>query len=239
MPSIHVQEILSNLNAEQLEAVTAKEHPLIIIAGAGSGKTRVLTRRIAYRIATGDADARHTLAVTFTKKAATELKGRLHALKMRDQIEAHTFHAAALRILQRYWESRELTPYELIDSKFKIVSDVISSIGSVTKGLKSGQRPDKGRWQTETEVVRKSLISSAITEIEWAKARGLTPQTYSDTVVAQDRALPLTPTEMTEIFSKYEELKSKLRKLDYDDLIIGATRLLLGDPQFAASEEFN
>ena len=238
MTSIHVQEILSNLNAEQHEAVTAKEHPLIIIAGAGSGKTRVLTRRIAYRIATGDADARHTLAVTFTKKAATELKQRLNALKMRDQIEAHTFHAAALRILQRYWESKESIPYELIDSKFKIVSDVISSFGSVTKGLKSGPKSDKSGWQTETEVARKSLISSAITEIEWAKARGLTPQTYSDAVVAQDRSLALTPTEMTEIFSKYEQLKSKLRKLDYDDLIIWATRLLLTDPQFSASEMY-
>lgn len=238
MTTDHVQEILSNLNAEQHEAVTAKEHPLIIIAGAGSGKTRVLTRRIAYRIATGDADARHTLAVTFTKKAATELKGRLHALKMRDQIEAHTFHAAALRILQRYWESRELTPYELIESKFKIVSDVISSMGSVTKGHQARPRSDKIRWQAETEVTRKSLISSVITEIEWAKARGLTPQTYADTVVAHNRTPPLTPTEMSEIFSKYEELKSKLRKLDYDDLIIGATKLLSADPLFSASEMY-
>ncbi|MDA8081223.1 MAG: ATP-dependent DNA helicase UvrD2 [Actinomycetota bacterium] len=238
MTSIHLQEILSNLNAEQHEAVTAKEHPLIIIAGAGSGKTRVLTRRIAYRIATGDADARHTLAVTFTKKAATELKQRLHALKMRDQIEAYTFHAAALRILQRYWESKELIPYELIDSKFKIVSDVVSSLGSVTNGLKFGSKSDKSGWQTEKEVARKSLISSAIAEIEWAKARGLTPQTYANAVVAQDRNLALTPTEMAEIFSKYEQLKSKLRKLDYDDLIIWATKVLLTDHQFSTSEMY-
>ena len=88
MASNQVQEILRNLNSEQLEAVTASDHPLIIIAGAGSGKTRVLTRRIAYRIATGDANARHTLAVTFTKKAATEVKQRIQSLNLREQIEA-------------------------------------------------------------------------------------------------------------------------------------------------------
>ncbi|NNN19247.1 MAG: ATP-dependent DNA helicase UvrD2 [Acidimicrobiaceae bacterium] len=238
MTTHQISEILKNLNPEQIEAVTVRENPLVIIAGAGSGKTRVLTRRIAYRIATGDADARHTLAVTFTKKAATEIKHRLEALNMREQIEAHTFHAAALRILQRFWESKEITPYELIESKFKIVSDAISSLGANTKTYKSRTKTYKGNFKTENEVAAKSLVSAVIAEIEWAKARGLTPRAYSDAVVAHRRNTPLTPTEMAQIFSRYEELKSKLHKMDYDDLIIGATKVLNSDPMFSAAEHY-
>ncbi|TAN22584.1 MAG: ATP-dependent DNA helicase UvrD2 [Actinomycetota bacterium] len=238
MASNQVQEILRSLNSEQLEAVTAGDHPLIIIAGAGSGKTRVLTRRIAYRIATGDADARHTLAVTFTKKAASEVKQRLQSLNLREQIEAHTFHAAALRILQRYWESREITPYELIESKFRIISEALNSIGTNTKTRRSTSKSPKTELMTENEVAKKSLISAVVTEIEWAKARGLTPYSYSDAAVAQNRKIPLTSTEITEVFARYEELKSKRRKLDYDDLIIGATKVLTSDPMFSASEHY-
>lgn len=235
---MRVQEILNNLNHEQLEAVTTKEHPLVIIAGAGSGKTRVLTRRIAYRVATGDADARHTLAVTFTKKAASELKQRLQALEMRDQIEAHTFHAAALRILQRYWESKGMAPYELLESKFKIVTESIARIGARAKTHNGAKRWSQSESYLESEVSRKSLVSSVSAEIEWAKARGLTPSDYSDTAVALDRNIPLTPSEMAEVFLKYEEIKSKLRKLDYDDLITRATQVLLTDPAFQATERY-
>ena len=235
---MRVQEILSNLNHEQLEAVTTKEHPLVIIAGAGSGKTRVLTRRIAYRIATGDADARHTLAVTFTKKAASELKQRLQSLEMRDQIEAQTFHAAALRILQRYWESKEMVPYQLLESKSKIITESIARIGARAKTQNANNGWSRSESQTESEVARRSLISSVSAEIEWAKARGLTPSEYSDTAVALDRNIPLTPSEMAEVFLNYEEIKSRFRKLDYDDLIIRATQVLLGDRAFQSTERY-
>lgn len=220
-------EILEHLNTEQLQAVTAKEHPLIIIAGAGSGKTRVLTRRIAFRIVTGDAEARHTLAVTFTKKAATELKQRLNSLKMREQIEAHTFHSAALRTLQRYWQSREASPFELLESKYRLVAEAIASMGSTTRSR-----------NTDSEVAKKSLIAAVTAEIEWAKARGLNPTTYPEVAVGQNRRLPLASSEIGEAFLRYEKLKSRQRKLDYDDLIMGATHALQTDPAFADAEHY-
>lgn len=230
--------ILENLNPDQLEAVTSNQHPLIIIAGAGSGKTRVLTRRIAHRIATSEAEARHTLAITFTKKAANELKSRLNALQMRDHIEAHTFHAAALKILQRYWESQHMAPFDLLDSKFRVVSDAISTLGSLTKDQSSRGWAQNKTAQLTNSVLRKSLVSSVVSEIEWAKARGLSPQTYQKTVIAQNRPTPLTPSEMGEIFQRYEQLKAKMRKLDYDDLITHATWSLNSDPTFAKAERY-
>lgn len=230
-------ELLRGLNPNQVEAVVAKQQPLIIIAGAGSGKTRVLTRRIAHRILSGEAEARHTLAITFTKKAANELKVRLGALEIREKIEAQTFHAAALRILQRYWESQRSIPYELLDSKFRILAEVLSHLGTTTKEL-HGKNKVETRSSGGTAQKNKSLISALAGEIEWAKARGLTPSTYSSAATAMNRQPPLTPSETAAIFHGYEQRKSKLKKMDYDDLIEYATRALTSDPTFAATERY-
>ena len=83
-----VTPVLFGLDAEQREAVVSTAAPLAIVAAAGSGKTTVLTRRIAYRVANGTADARHVLALTFTRDAAAELKRRLRRLDIREPIEA-------------------------------------------------------------------------------------------------------------------------------------------------------
>src|SRR5439155_5497720 len=87
-----------------------------------SGKTRVLTRRIAYRAATGQHDARHVLALTFTRKAAGELASRLAALGLRDRVAAGTFHAVALAQLRARWADKGITPPELLDRKVGFVA---------------------------------------------------------------------------------------------------------------------
>lgn len=232
-----IGNILANLNPEQLQSVTSREHPLIIIAGAGSGKTRVLTRRIAYRIAIGEAEARHTLAVTFTRKAAAELKQRLRALSLRDEIEAYTFHAAALRILQRFWESKESPPYELIDSKYRLMSEAVTSIGTTTKGTLKNRGFSYLKGLDDDQNPR-SLVTSVIAEVEWAKARGISPSQYPDAAIGSNRVAPLAPSEIGEIYRIYEELKANFKKIDYDDLIIGAFRALSSDPVFAATERY-
>ncbi len=106
-----------DLNPAQRRAVESDAQPLCILAGAGSGKTRVLTRRIAHRIDTGAAAAGHVVAVTFTRKAADELRTRLRALGIRDGVAAGTFHSLAYSQLRRRWSDRgELAP-TLLDRK--------------------------------------------------------------------------------------------------------------------------
>src|SRR5438445_9936717 len=97
------EALLEGLDPGQRQAVTTDAAPLCILAGAGSGKTRVLTRRIAWRAATGSADPRHVLALTFTRKAAGELRARLGALGVRDGVAAGTFHALAYAQLRQRW----------------------------------------------------------------------------------------------------------------------------------------
>src|SRR5206468_4939913 len=99
-------DLLGDLNAAQQEAVTCDAAPLVVLAGAGSGKTRVLTRRIAYRISTGSTEADHVLALTFTRKAAGELRSRLRALGAGGAVAAGTFHAVAYAQLRRRWAAR-------------------------------------------------------------------------------------------------------------------------------------
>ena len=94
---------LDGLSPAQRRAVTTDATPLCVLAGAGAGKTRVLTRRIAYRLATGTADPGHVLALTFTRKAAGELGHRLAALGLRDRVATGTFHAVAIAVLRQYW----------------------------------------------------------------------------------------------------------------------------------------
>ena len=109
--------LLEGLNEAQRQAVISEAAPLVILAGAGSGKTRVLTRRIAYRCVTEAADPRHVVALTFTRKAAGELGHRLRALGLRDHIAAGTFHAVAYAQLRRSWADRRVQAPALLETQ--------------------------------------------------------------------------------------------------------------------------
>ena len=99
---VDLDELLAGLDADQRDAVTVAASPLAIVAAAGSGKTTVLTRRIAYRIgADPDVQPQHVLALTFTNQAANELHKRLRRVGVRERVEAGTFHAVALRLLRQ------------------------------------------------------------------------------------------------------------------------------------------
>src|ERR1700690_712152 len=119
----HLKELLEGLNEPQREAVTHGEGPLLILAGAGSGKTRVLTHRIAFLIYTDQAQAGEILAITFTNKAAKEMRGRVEALLGRGTrgMWLMTFHAACARILraeaQRLGYTRQFTIYDQADAR--------------------------------------------------------------------------------------------------------------------------
>jgi ATP-dependent DNA helicase UvrD/PcrA len=147
--------VLAGLDPEQRTAVTAPAGPVCILAGAGTGKTRAITHRVAYRALTGQIAGRHVLAVTFTARAAGQMRARLAALGA-EGVQARTFHAAALRQV-RYFAPRLLDGRampELVESKARLVA---------LAAARSGVRTDRAGARD---------LSS---EIEWAKSSLVEP----------------------------------------------------------------
>src|SRR5437588_8314177 len=169
--------LLEGLDPAQRQAVTSDAAPLCILAGAGSGKTRVLTRRIAWRIAQGTADPRHVVALTFTRKAAGELSSRLSALGVRDQVAAGTFHAIAYAQLRRRWSDRGQRPPALVDRKVRLLAPLLAGHRS------AGVQP-----------------ADVATEIEWAKARLVGPAHYEAEAAAAGRKPVLTLAVMASLY---------------------------------------
>jgi DNA helicase-2/ATP-dependent DNA helicase PcrA len=212
--------LLHGLNEAQRRAVMSPVVPMCILAGAGSGKTRVLTRRIAYRAATGQHDPRHVLALTFTRKAAGELTTRLRALGLRDSVAAGTFHAIALAQLRARWSEKGITPPELLDRKVGFVARLMPT---------SSGRASSGR------AAREVLPLDVVAEIEWAKARRVTPEGYAKAASEARRKPPLEPAKLAAVFERYEEEKKRRRLVDFDDLLMLCLRDLTRDPDLAAA----
>jgi DNA helicase II / ATP-dependent DNA helicase PcrA len=211
---VEAEQILDGLNDEQRRAVTSTTMPLCILAGAGSGKTRVLTRRIAYRSLRGDHDPRHVLALTFTRKAAGEPTSRLRQLGLRDTVAAGTFHAVAYAQLRARWADRGIQPPELLERKVGFVGRLLP--------------PGSGR----------SSVLDVVTEIEWAKARALAPDDYAAEASRTRRQAPLAYREMAAVFQRYEDEKRTKRMVDFDDLLRLCRRDLLDDRDFAQTQRW-
>ncbi|MEO3922974.1 ATP-dependent DNA helicase UvrD2 [Micromonosporaceae bacterium B7E4] len=197
-----VERILAGLDPEQRTAVTAPAGPVCILAGAGTGKTRAITHRIAYRVTAGEVAARHVLAVTFTARAAAELRARLGALGV-PGVQARTFHGAALRQV-RYFASRLLAGREmpeLLDSKVRLVT---------LAAARAGLRTDR------------AAARDLAGEIEWAKSSLVEPGEY---VVAAAKALretPHDPAKVAEVFAGYEKVKRANGVIDFEDMLRAA-----------------
>ncbi|KKK04757.1 ATP-dependent DNA helicase UvrD2 [Micromonospora sp. HK10] len=194
--------VLAGLDPEQRSAVTAPAGPVCILAGAGTGKTRAVTSRIAHRALTGDISPRHVLAVTFTARAAAEMRSRLAALGV-GGVQARTFHAAALRQV-RYFAPRLLAGRampELLDSKVRVVTLAAAKVG--LRADRAAARDLSG-------------------EIEWAKSSLVEPGEY---VVAAAKALretPYEPAKVAEVFAAYERLKRGNGVIDFEDMLRAA-----------------
>lgn len=199
------EQILAGLNTEQRQAVLSPAQALVIRAGAGSGKTRVLTRRIAYGAATDALDPRRVLALTFTRKAAGELNSRLRQLGMRQSAAAGTFHAIALSQLRKQWEQNNAAPPTLLDRKFGFVARLVPRMNDRTTPL------------------------DLIAEIEWAKARRIHPENYAAAALKHDRKPPLEPDRVAQIYEQYEDTKAKRNLIDFDDILILCGRMLQRD----------
>ena len=193
------RRILADLDPQQREAVRAVRGPVCILAGAGTGKTRTITHRIGYAVQVGAVAASQVLAVTFTARAAGEMRGRLRALGV-GGVQARTFHSAALRQL-RYFAPRVLggpLP-ELAEHKARLVT----------------QAALRCRLNVE-RTLRRDLAS----EIEWAKANVVGPQQYAPMVAKVGREPPVEPATMAAVYAAYEEVKQGAGVLDFEDLLL-------------------
>ena len=209
-------ELLSGLSPAQLEAVTTPGQPLCILAGAGSGKTRVLTRRIAWRVADGQALASHVLALTFTRRAADELSTRLGALGVRDHVAAGTFHAIAYAQLRRRWADSGERPPTLLDRKTRVLLRLLPARRSPS---------DPGPAELAGE-------------IEWAQARMVSPAGYEEAVAAAGRKPPMPAAEVAAIYERYQQEKVRQHLVDFDDLLLACARALETDTAFAATQRW-
>ena len=206
--------VLGGLDDAQRAAVTSPAMPLAVIAPAGSGKTRVLTARIAHRVATGDIEPDHILCVTFTRKAASELQGRLRALGLHDTIEAGTFHGVAWRLLKDRWAAAGRTAPQLLDQ--------------VRPFLREQVAPDASPGD----------IVDLAGEIAWARARRIRPDGYADAARAAGRRSRRPAGWVAERFATFEQAKTRRHVVDFDDLLAACTSAIEGDRAFAAAQRW-
>jgi DNA helicase-2/ATP-dependent DNA helicase PcrA len=197
--------IFDDLNEAQREAVQAVRGPVCILAGAGTGKTTTITRRIAQQVATRAFSTEEILAVTFTEKAAREMGTRLKALGV-DGVRAKTFHAEALAQYRRF--SGE-TP------------DILAAKGQLLHAI-SQRLPAPYKFMP---------LRDLATEIEWAKNRRLVPGRYLDAL--DGREPPIPPDLMHRVFVEYEKRKARGGKIDFEDLLELTLRALTEDPRAA------
>lgn len=210
------QELLVDLDTSQRDAVTHESSLLAISAPAGSGKTRTLTRRIAYRVAIGEVRAQRVLAVTYTRKAAGELRERLGGPLGCGEVTAGTFHSLALAQLRRRSADRNRSFPGLLDRKARVLAPIVG-----------------GRGPQAT-----IAINEAASEIEWAKARGLTVDQYHDAAVRSGRPLARPAEEFAAFYTRYEQEKRKRQLIDFDDVLWWCADALESDPDFAAAQRF-
>jgi len=212
VPPAQTDDLLTDLDPAQREAVTITSGPLCILAGAGSGKTRVISRRVAYALATGVIRPRDVLVVTFTDKAAGEMANRLAALGHRG-VAASTFHAAALRQLRHFWPRVHGTdPPEILASKAPILAPLAA-------GLPGGYRY--------------LALRDLAAEIEWAKARRIGASEYEIRAIAEDRDGPLPPDLMAGLYRRYETAKTRAGRIDFEDMLERTIGLIEGDEAIA------
>ena len=216
--------LLERLDDDQRVAVTAPESLLAVIAGAGSGKTTVLTRRIAYRVTTGVADERHVLVVTFTRQAASELRRHLNRYGLRVGITAGTFHSIAFALLRQRWADTGRQPLSLLNSRSSLLSEVANPVGRSQR-----RTPPRGMHNGPSGID----VNAVLAEIDWAKARLVTPGRYPAAAKAAGRRPGVDSDIVVELFNGYEREKKRRRVVDFDDLLGHCLDELTMDAGFA------
>jgi DNA helicase-2/ATP-dependent DNA helicase PcrA len=204
--------VLAGLDPEQRAVAEAVRGPVCVLAGAGTGKTRAITHRIAYATLTGVVAPQRVLAVTFTNRAAGELRGRLRALGA-PGVQARTFHAAALRQLIYFWPKVVGgEPPKIIESKIGLVADAARAC-----------RLSYG----------KTDLRDVAGEIEWAKVTQNRPEDYPAAVVQSRRKATVDPVDVARVYAMYETLRRERNLLDFEGMLELTAAVLTEHPEVA------
>ena len=206
-------DILEALDPEQREAATSLVGPTCILAGAGTGKTRTVTHRIAYGIAKGQFAANRVLALTYTSRAAGELRARLRQLGI-PGVAVKTFHAAALSQLEYFWPQLAGVPApHVLTSKAKLIAEAAEAVGV--------------RFDA-------ALLRDLAAEIEWRKYTMRSIDQYRAVVETRPQVGLLKPDQVVNILETYESLKIKSQKLDWEDVLLLTLGMLQAEPRVLA-----
>ncbi|WP_181312367.1 ATP-dependent DNA helicase UvrD2 [Nocardioides campestrisoli] len=208
------EDLLAALDPEQRRVAEALRGPVRVLAGAGTGKTRAVTHRIAYGVATGIYVPTEVLAVTFTTRAAGEMRGRLRLLGA-GGVQARTFHSAALRQLRFFWprvHGRELPT--LVESKLGLMA---------TAARRQRLAPDQ------------ALLRDLASEVEWAKVSNVSAEDYPRVAPRRGRAVgDLPPETVAHVYEAYEEVKRGQGRMDMEDVLLLNAGMLAEDERVAA-----
>ena len=209
-------EILEGLDESQRAAAQSVDGPVRIVAVAGAGKTRTITRRIAYACASEQWDANRVLAVTFSIKAANEMRERLDALHVPAGVRASTFHSAALRQMREAWPQICEGPFpEVADSKEPLVSRALFRF--------SNQEP------------LKQAVADVGQEIDWCKVSLVDSKNYARVCAATHRQPPagLEPEQFAQVYDQYEAEKTSRMQIDFNDILLLTCHVLNAFPDVA------
>jgi DNA helicase-2/ATP-dependent DNA helicase PcrA len=207
---VNPEQILESLDAQQREAATALVGPVCILAGAGTGKTRTITHRIAYGIAKGYYAANRVLALTYTNRAAGELRVRLRDLGI-PGVSVKTFHAAALSQLQFFWPQFAGIPApNVIESKAKLIATAAQALG----------------FSFDAASVR-----DIAAEIEWRKYSMLSLEEYESVAASRGMVAGLNPEQLVKLQGLYEQNKAQANRIDWEDVLVLTLGLLRAEPR--------
>jgi DNA helicase-2/ATP-dependent DNA helicase PcrA len=206
--------LLEGLDPEQRQVALALQGPVRVLAGAGTGKTRAITHRIAYGVAAGVYNPTEVLAVTFTTRAAGEMRGRLRALGA-GGVQARTFHSAALRQARYFWP-------KVYGGELPVLTE--------SKLALMGAAARRNRVETDQATLR-----DLAGEVEWAKVSNIRPDEYARIAAARGRSAGNHDhATVAHVFATYEELKRDQGRMDMEDVLLCAAALLAEDDRVAA-----
>jgi DNA helicase-2/ATP-dependent DNA helicase PcrA len=208
--AIRAEEILAALDADQRAVALATRGPVCVIAGAGTGKTRAITHRIAYAASIGTMDPQKVLALTFTSRAAGEMRTRLRSLGV-PTVAARTIHAAALKQLVYFWPTvfGGRVP-ELMTAKAGFIGEAINRAG----------------LSSELRATSRELMRDIASEIEWAKVSQVAPEDFVNEISKRSQKPRVSAEKLAQVYTAYESVKKQELAIDFEDVLLLTAAML-------------